>query len=177
MTWETGLATAGTWSAVPTRAQLYGAGVPLPGTVIQVQRNETGAVASNATTIPADDTIPQNTEGSQYMSQAITPTSAAHLIEATHVGAYFVSTTTILTMALFQDAAASALAAMFDSTTANGNISASLIHSMLAGTTAATTLKIRAAGASGTTTFNGAAAARLYGGVMASSLELVERAT
>jgi hypothetical protein len=38
--------------------------------------SETGAVATGTTQIPIDDTIPQNTEGDQYLSLAITPTNA-----------------------------------------------------------------------------------------------------
>jgi hypothetical protein len=46
---------------------------------------------------------------------------------------------------------------------------------MTSGTTSATTFKVRAgANAAGTTTFNGTAGARLFGGVMASSMVIRE---
>jgi hypothetical protein len=112
-TWETGLATPGTWSAGPTRTQLFGAGEPLPGDILQVQRTDTGAVATGTTTIPNDDTIPQSTEGDQYMSQAITPSSAANVLA---VRAQATSRTAaraaFMIAALFQDATANALAAV-----------------------------------------------------------------
>lgn len=48
-------------------------------------------------------------------------------------------------------------------------------HIMTAGTTSATTFKVRCGGnAAGTTTFNGQATARKYGGVMASSIQITE---
>jgi hypothetical protein len=147
-TWETGLATPGTWSAGPTRTQLFGAGEPLPGDILQVQRTDTGAVATGTTTIPNDDTFPQSTEGDQYMSQAITPSSAANALRARAqaVLANSGSANFHLAIALFQDATANALAAArqlvglagFDEVVA-------LEKLMLAGTTSATTLKAAAA--------------------------------
>ncbi len=51
-----------------------------------------------------------------------------------------------------------------------------LIHSMISGTTSATTFKVRAGGNSGlgTTTFNGSASARKLGGSLASSITITE---
>jgi hypothetical protein len=79
-TWETGLATAGTWSAGPTRLELFRPWTPLPGAVISQVETFTGAVATGTTVLPSDDTIPQITEGDQYMTQAIIPTSAANVL-------------------------------------------------------------------------------------------------
>jgi hypothetical protein len=42
------------------------------GKVIQVVHVQDGAYASGTTTIPLDNTIPQNTEGTEFMSLAIT---------------------------------------------------------------------------------------------------------
>lgn len=58
-TFEAGLATAGTYASVPTRLQRWMPGMPLPGDVIQTARNDTGAVATGTTTMPQDDSIPQ----------------------------------------------------------------------------------------------------------------------
>ncbi len=44
--------------------------------VQQVVVTQTGAVASGTTVIPYDDTIPQNTEGDEYITRSITPKSA-----------------------------------------------------------------------------------------------------
>jgi hypothetical protein len=177
-TYETGLATVGTWSAVPTLLDLYRIGGPLPGTVIQRQRNQTGAVATGTTTIPDDDTIPQNTEGDQYMTQAITPTSAANVLRITSQAIAANSSATVgpFVSALFQDAVANALAVgnvtMSDSAQ---SCTITVVHQMLAALSVATTFKIRVGlNTAGTTTFNGRGGGRKYGGVMDSFLAVEE---
>ena len=49
----------------------------LQGQVLQVVNYQTGALASGTTTMPTDNTIPQNTEGTEFMTLAITPRSAS----------------------------------------------------------------------------------------------------
>lgn len=174
--WPSGLATAGTWSAGPSRVQLFGPGVPLPGQVVQVARNDTGAAATGTTTIPNDDTTPQNTEGDQYLSQAITPVSAANVLAVDSQGSLASSATGGLTWALFQDSTANALTAVGARSTASGdNWSMRVEKRVLAATTSSTTFKVRGGlNNAGTTTFNGASGARLYGGVHNSYLEIRE---
>lgn len=177
-TWESGLATAGTWSAAPTRAQLFGTGIALPGHVVQVQRTQSGAVATGTTVLPRDDTIPQSGDGVEFMTQAITPTSAASILRARHLGNYASSgTNSSAGVALFQDATAEALAAAWGAKdgSADGETQIAVEHHVLSGTTSATTFKIRAGTTgAGTTTFNGVAAGRIFGGVMVSYLEVQE---
>ncbi len=147
-----------------------------PGAQIQMVSVETGAVATGTTVIPFDDTVPQITEGDQYMTLAITPKSATSklIIEVVWNGSHSVVTTT--SVALFQDATANALAAVGQVPSAGGNLMAtSLRHIMTSGTTSATTFRVRAGGnTAGTLTFNGATGARIYGGVMASSIVIRE---
>ena len=135
-------------------------------------------MASGTTTIPADDTIPQSTEGDQYMTLSITPKSATSklVIEALWQGSFSATGAFLITVALFQDATAGALAATWAPSPASGAaISTSLRHVMTSGTTSATTFKIRVGGnTAGTTTFNGFGGGRLYGGVMASSIVIQE---
>ena len=176
-TWESGLATAGTWSAEPTREQLWGVGILLPGEPIQTQRTAYSAVATGTTTIPFDDTIPQNTEGDEYMTRAITPTSASNLliIEARGSYASTMAVNNTMAQAIFQDTTAGALSIM--TCLAGGSVPMELItkHRMLAATTSSTTFKARAgAQGAGTTTFNGNAGARAYGGVYGSFMEVQE---
>jgi hypothetical protein len=153
-----------------------GGTVMAPGAQIQMVSVETGAVATGTTPIPFDDTIPQITEGDQYMTLAITPKSATSklVIEVVWNGSHSVSTTT--TVALFQDATANALAAVGQVPNAGGNMMCtSLRHIMTSGTTSATTFRVRAGGnTTGTLTFNGSSGARIYGGVMASSIVIRE---
>lgn len=176
-TWESGLGTAGTWSSGPTRVQLFGPGVPLPGQTIQVARNDTGAVATGTTQTPNDDTIPQNTEGDQYMSQAITPSSAANVLDIDHRGQYVGSSINQIIVALHQDTTANALAAVAGGNNANANymMPQAIAKKILAATTASTTFKIRAGlDGANTLTFNGSSGGRKFGGVSLSYLQVAE---
>jgi hypothetical protein len=138
---------------------------------------QTGSVATGTTIIPFDDTIPQNTEGDQYMSLAITPNNASSILEI-DVTVMLSSSTGALSLicALFQDATANALATVFSfQPTATGPVTLNLKHSMTAGTTSATTFKVRGgAPSAGTTTFNGTSGGRLFGGVIASRITIKE---
>lgn len=177
-TWESGLTTAGTWDASPTRIQLSGYGVPLPGETVQVQRNFDGAVATGTTTFAVSDTIPTSSYGDQYMSQSITPTSNANLLVIEHNGVYSNSATdTTVNGCLLQDATVNAIASARSgrATASLGVAFLRLFWVMLAGTTSSTTFKVRAGSASaGSTTFNGVSAGRLYGGTMASLMQVTE---
>lgn len=167
-------ATAGTWASNPANVVVNPK--HRPGDEVQVQRTQTGAVATGTTAMVNDDSIPQSGEGDQYMSQAITPTSASNVLLSDVVINLSNSAVANLIAALFQDSVANALAATFGSTNGAGGFgSLSLRHGMLAATTSATTLKVRGGGTTGaTTTFNGLASGRYFGGVMASSLTIRE---
>lgn len=145
-------------------------------TAIQQVRTETGAVATGSTVIPVDDTIPQISEGVEYMTLAITPTNSANKLVIEVVAFLASSANDNIAVALFQDATASALAAGAQVlTTTNKIVGVKLIHVMTAGTTSATTFRVRAGLASaGTITFNGISGARIFGGVMASSIVITE---
>jgi hypothetical protein len=173
-----GLASAGSWNESPTVLQLYGPGVPLPGTSIQIAQNIDGAVATGSTVLPADDSIPQNNEGDQYMSQAITPTSSANLLLAEFEGQFGISNGNTLGVALFQDSTADALAARAHHDASAGvAYDISLKYAKRAGTASSTTFKVRAGPASaGTLSFNGGAgsATRIFGGVSNSILSVEE---
>jgi hypothetical protein len=176
-TWETGLATAGTWSGGPTRAQLFGPDAQLPGCEIQSARSSTAAVATGSTQIPTDDTIPQNTEGDQYLAQAITPRSAANILRiGGHLNMSSDTGGRWGTLALFQDSISSALAAAsWRLDTATANYGGDIEHELLAGTTSTTTFKVRmGADSTGTNTINGQSSARKFGGAYYSWLRVSE---
>lgn len=174
---SSGEATAGTWATAPDRIQFYRPGVPLPGDVIQVQRNETGASATGTTIIPFDDTIPQNTEGTQFMTQSITPSASANLLCIESWANYSSTAADGFTgSALFQDSTANALAAAWGGKeAANRQAGVLLQHKMLAATASSTTMKIRGGSLSaGTVTFNGLNGSRVWGGVLVSYMEITE---
>src|SRR5215475_8044537 len=145
--------------------------------VLQVVSFETGAVATGTTIIPFDDTIPQITEGNEYMTCSITPKSATSrlIVDVTWNGTNSSATAT-MTVALFQDSNANAIAAApYAYPGASYAFGVRFMHTMTSGTTSTTTFRVRAGSATaGTTTFNGAAGARIYGGVMASSIVITE---
>lgn len=143
---------------------------------VQLVSTVTGAVATGTTVVPIDDTIPQNTEGDQYMTLAITPRASTNklVIEVVWVGAS--SAAGNMTVALFQDSTAGALAAVNCKTNNAGDmLTIPLRHVMDAGTTSATTFKVRAGqNNAGTTTFNGHSGGRMFGGISASSIVIRE---
>lgn len=156
-------------------------GLPVAGLtgqkpVIQRVYTSTGAVSTTTTTVPQDDTIPQNTEGGQFMTLAITPSDSSNILEIKIVAVLTASTVSHIIMSLFQDTTANALATSIGVSALNNNIGFAVItHTMVAGTTSATTFKMRAGMAQvGTLTFNGQSSARLMGGVMNSTMVITE---
>ena len=137
----------------------------------------TGAVATGTTVIPLDDTIPQVTEGDQYLSLAITPTNAASTLEVEAV-LYLSSNQTpaAIIAALFKDGAANAVTAdSIYQPTGNGMNQIKLRYTVVSGSTSATTFTVRCgANVAGTTTLNGAAGLRLLGGVGTSYINIKE---
>ena len=146
------------------------------GTVLQVVNYQTGAVATGTTVIPFDDTIPQNTEGDEYMSLAITPKSATSKLIIQVTVQATCSVTSWGNAALFQDSTANALAVAFGFTdAATSGHAVEFTHYMTSGTTSSTTFKVRAGvNGAGTMTFNGQAGARRFGGTLASSITIWE---
>ena len=63
------------------------------GKIVQVVNTQTGSHASATGTFPNDDTIPQITEGSQFLSLAITPASTSNKL-LVEVVAYLTNGTT-----------------------------------------------------------------------------------
>jgi hypothetical protein len=144
------------------------------GNVLQVVNYQTGALATGTTTIPVDDTIPQNTEGDEYMTLAITPISASSKLIIQVTGIFQSSGASNFAVALFQDSIANALAVCWGILPAFAHDTYTFSHYMTAGTTSLTTFKVRAGGSSGTVTFNGYGGSRNYGGRMASSITIWE---
>ncbi len=152
------------------------------GGVAQVVNTQTGAVATGTTVIPLDDTIPQITEGTEFMTLAITPTSATNKlrIDVTINASGGGSSMWIIT-ALFQDSTANALATVNEFfATATQYAPQTFSYYMTAGTTSATTFRVRIGPAStttGTVTFNGRSGSRDFGGVLSSSITITEYVT
>lgn len=146
------------------------------GVAVQMVRSITTTYATGTTLIPFDDTIPQNTEGTEFMTLAITPKSATNLlrIEATINASYSVAAW--LMSALFQDSTANALAVSVDYlATATGMGVMKIDYTKVAGTTSATTFKVRAGGqTAGTLYLNSNTNSRKWGGIGQSSMVITE---
>lgn len=149
----------------------------LSGQTVQVVHTQTASHSTTTTTVPIDDTIPQNTEGKEYITLAITPTSSSNLLEI-DVNLYVSNTgaSSHNTVALFQDSTADALSAKSTGPRAAAEADVvSFKYRMTAGTTSATTFKVRAGGSvAGTFSMNGFSSARKLGGVLHSTLTIRE---
>jgi hypothetical protein len=148
----------------------------LAGVPVQIVSTNYSAVAANATVMPWDDTIPQITEGDEYMSQVITPKSATNILEIEIVANFATTAAKMICGALFQDPTANAIAA---TATYEGAASASvpliLRHRMVAGTTSAITFKFRAGPETASTiTMNGVIGVRKFGGITGSHIRVIE---
>ncbi len=137
------------------------------GCLIQSLAASSATNADLSTAIPNDDSLPQNTEGTEIVTQAITPASSTSIIEI-EAGWYAAgSAATLITGALFVDSTANALAA---GTAVAGSVSqpcpGRLIHRETAGSTSARTYKLRVGPHTGTIRLNGSTSGRLMGGAL-----------
>ena len=146
------------------------------GKIVQVVNVMDGAVGTGTTVTVDDDSIPQNTEGDEYMTLAITPTSATNKLKIDVVFWGGSSAAGPMQVALFQDTTANALAAVTTyESVGTAKQTTGFTHYMTAGTTSSTTFKVRAGNSSvGTTTFNGAGTNRKLGDIAASSITITE---
>ena len=164
-----GGASAPSWGALP-------AGALRAGMVVQMVNVLSSTHAATNTALPADNTIPQSGEGDEVMTLAITPTSASNklridvIAQVNNAGA-----AGIAGAALFQDATAGALAASgFQTQNADDTFVIAFTHWMDAGTTSATTFKVRVGNDGGNADFNGDTSARFYGAIPISSITITE---
>lgn len=142
----------------------------------QQVRATTTAAATLTTQIPLDDTIPQNTEGDEVITATITPTNASNILLIE-----FTSTVTSNTssanccLALFQDTTAAALSATVCQTNNGGFTAPVLRYYMAAGTTMATTFKIRGGPVAAINMYiNSNSSGRVFGGVSSTVLTVTE---
>ena len=146
------------------------------GKVVQIVSTQTSALATGTTIMPVDNTIPQITEGDQYMTRTITPKNAANIlfVEVIWFGACSIANN--FSIALFVGTTTDALAAMGDITSGNNYVGAcSLNHSVDAGVTTELTFQVRCGPASASTmTFNGNSGNRRFGAIPKSSITITE---
>ena len=147
------------------------------GNVVQQVHYSTGSYASSSVLIPFDNTIPQITEGTEFLSVAITPKSASNILFIQVVLAANSNQTSGhgFTTALFVGTTANALASI-SALVQSGYLSPmGLNHRVVSGTTNELTFRVRAGGsnAGGPTMVNGFEGAK-NGGTISSSITITE---
>jgi hypothetical protein len=138
------------------------AGVAGGGKLKQVVYADSHAIVTGSTTVPLDDTIFQNSEGVEIITLAITPTASNSILKIEFNCTFGGPSAVACQLGLFQDTTANALSSQYQYV--YGYDQVSLLHLMTAGTTSATTFKVRGGGASGTVTFNGYSGSNAVGG-------------
>lgn len=148
------------------------------GKVLQTVSDENSTYSTTTSQIPSDNTIPQQTEGTEILSVTITPSNTNNILSFSYT--IFVGTSSVssnVTSALFQDSTADALYAIGRN---NPNATTTFFgmtgqYRMTAGTTSSTTFKLRfGANNANAIGLNGTSAGRLYGGVSISTLIVQE---
>ena len=147
------------------------------GKILQVVHTTFGDFASGTTVTPMDDTIPQITEGDEYMTQAITPTasdSTLHVIVVCDIGLTY---NAVIAVHLHRDTTANAVVVQVaDLRSATSGKSTCTIHwQESAASTSSTTFKVRAGTqGGGTLHFNASGAGSDFGGNCGSSMSILE---
>lgn len=144
--------------------------------LLQFVTTSTNSVVTCATDLPYDNSIPQNTEGDEVLTLAITPKYSTSILEITFTSEVTCDATAPdISVALFQDATVNALAAKGYKTFATLARTAFLRHIMVSGTTSSTTFKIRVGSSTGNCYVNGDTSGnRLMGGVSNTRLTIKE---
>ena len=144
--------------------------------VIQIVYSTKSTYQNCTTALPADNTIPQKTEGDEVITVTITPTSATNILVIEFTTWGLQTGAMLVGCALFQDATNSALAAVGLNNSNAGVANGLLRHIMISGTTSATTFKIRV-GPSAATGFginSAGGGITTYGGVDMTTMTVTE---
>lgn len=149
------------------------------GNLLQYIHTTSTSEASTTTIIPYDDTVPQNTEGAEYITATITPTNTNSTLEI-EVFIPIISKSgnqQAWIGALFQDSTADALCAaiapvMFGDHRVHGQFH--MKYYMTAGTTSSTEFKFRYGPSAGTAYINTIAGTSKFGTIPQASMIIKE---
>jgi len=170
-------------NSVPTAAVQTNAITPIKmGFSLPVQTvvSRPTGITTGTTAIPLDDTIPQITEGTEYMSLAITPLFADSTL-VIEVNAMLANTLAAknMTGAIFKTGVSDALGVMTENNNAASGSQFLVVEaSIVSGSTSAQTFTFRMGSndttTPGTTTLNGRSGARLFGATQKSYIKITE---
>ncbi len=147
------------------------------GTVVDRAYAEYTANADLTATIPYDDTIPQNTEGTQILSATITPKTVTNRLRVRIViWGSIVGSGDAFMVATFQNAVANAIDAGSGAIAAAATALTSTVREFefVPASTSAQTINVRVGGSSTTVRLNGSTSARRFGGVSKCTLVIEE---
>ncbi len=144
--------------------------------VVGVSYFQSGEIVVGTGIIPADDTIPQITEGDEYLAVTHTPKKAGNRIRVEVVFNYTDSGGNTQTMAVFLNGAANAIAAAHNrDTTVQLPQNMALNFFTTAPNANPMVFTVRSGNSAvHTTTMNGQQSARTHGGVLISSITITE---
>ena len=175
------LGESGDTITIPSGATILNSGTATNfggGKVLQVVHVESGAVLTHTTIMPSDDTINTNSEGGELYTLAITPANALNKLIIQSIVHYSHSNgSTFCTANLYQDSTAASISTIGTNMERTATDMSSMVgwHYMTAGTTSATTFKVRAGGNNGGTfTMNGMSGNRFGGGTHLSGMTIWE---
>jgi hypothetical protein len=135
----------------------------------------TASVVTCSGTIPFDNSIPQNSEGTQFLSGSFTPASGSSTLEIEIIAPATISATNNAAIALFRDTTADALAVCGERFDSANQRTFFLRHRMASWGTSSSTLAVRGGGVSGSLHINGnSSGTRNYGGVLLASMYVTE---
>lgn len=145
------------------------------GFVVQQAYAELGTSSTTTTVLPADTTVPQNTEGAEILTVSITPKSATNQLLVEVNTMLLVATDTISAVAaIFRDTTADAIAAGMNGYDTTEAQTLAFAVRVSAGSTSATTFKLRVGpGAAATLRWNGVGAA-YFGSIPKTTLAVTE---
>lgn len=160
------------WEEVSRTGRRYPA-----GTTVQTQMATSVAELGTSAVIALDTSIPQNTEGDEFISLAFTPRFADSRLKITFNSSVGGNGAIGITAALFQDADSDAILSSYLSvpTTTNSNDAVSAVFVLDAANTATRTYRIRVGVSSGTAFLNrSSSVSQLYGNNRMQSSLIVE---
>ena len=155
-------------------------GVYIKDAVIQVVNHQDSQQAVGTAIIPNDDSIPQKTEGTEFMTLSITPKSAtSKLLIQVVVSSTASSNNALNISALFKNDETNAIATTGQyQHIGTGIMTTTYSHYITAGTTSSITFRVRGGASTGNYTFNGyhhnGILYRNFGGSSASSMTIME---
>lgn len=147
------------------------------GSIVQRAYTSNKAYTTDTVGIPLDDTLPQNTEGTQFLSQSFTPLSASNILRIT-VTAHLSHSTGVrrCVSAAFRSGTSDAIGmGVVSPATSNYVYTCAFTVEVPANSTSAQTFTARfGAEGTGTCYLNGLGGSRIYGGALVSSMVIEE---